>query len=107
VLVVLARFPQRPAVAIVALTGGVLLLGWNGLYSALVAESAGPARGATAMAMSMTALYLTTIIALPLFGWLVDHTSYTLGWTAIAGITAWAFLMTFRIPEPAAPASKS
>ena len=105
-LIVLARFPQRPAVAIVALAGGLLLLGWNGLFSTLVAENAGPAQGATAMGMSMTALYLATIVGLPLFGWLVDHTSYALGWAAIAGITAWAFLITFRIPEPAAPASK-
>ncbi len=107
VLIALARFPQRPAVAIVAFAGGLLLLGWNGLYSTLVAENAGPARGATAMGMSMTGLYLATIIGLPLFGWLIDHTSYTLGWIAIAGVMASAFLITPRIPEPAAPASKS
>lgn len=107
VLIALARFPQRPAVAIAALAGGVLLLGWNGLYVTLVTENAGPAQGATAMGMSMTALYLTTIVALPLFGWLVDHTSYTLGWAAIAGIMAWAFLLTYRIPEPAGQATTS
>jgi sugar phosphate permease len=101
-LIALARFPYPPEVAIVALIGGVLLLGWNGLYSTLVTESAGPTRGATAMGVSMTALYLTTMIALPLFGWLVDHTSYAIGWTAVVGVMAWAFAMTYRIPEPAA-----
>lgn len=105
VLIGLARFPHTPVVvATVALIGGLLLLGWNGLYSTLVTESAGPARGATAMGVSMTALYLTTMITPPLFGWLVDHTSYAAGWTAIVGVMAWAFLMTYRIPEPGAPA---
>lgn len=105
VLIALVRFPSPPTVTIVAFAGGVLLLGWNGLYSTLVTESAGPVRAATAMGVSMTALYLATMIGLPLFGWLVDHASYTLGWTAIAGIMAWAFLLTYRIPEPAAPAA--
>jgi predicted MFS family arabinose efflux permease len=107
VLIALPRFPSPPAVTIAAFAGGILLLGWNGLYSTLVAESAGPARGATAMGVTMTALYLATMIGLPAFGWLVDHTSYTLGWIALAGIMAAAFLMTYRIPEPAAPASNS
>ena len=59
------------------------------------------------MGVSMTALYLATLVALPLFGWLVDHTSYTLGWIAIAGIMAAACVMTYRIPEPAPPAPPS
>jgi len=101
-LIALARSPHPPEVVIVALIGGVLLLGWNGLYSTLVTESAGPARGATAMGVSMTLLYLTTMTAPPLFGWLVDRTSYTVGWTAVVGVMAWAFAMTYRIPEPAA-----
>ncbi len=101
-LIALVRFPHLSEVAIVAFIGGILLLGWNGLYSTLVTESAGPARGATAMGVSMTLLYVTTMTAPPLFGWLVDHTSYTVGWTAVVGVMAWAFAMTYRIPEPAA-----
>jgi predicted MFS family arabinose efflux permease len=99
-LIALARFPHPTEVAIVSLAGGVLLLGWNGLYSTLVTESAGPVRGATAMGVSMTMLYLATMIAPPLFGWLVDRTSYAVGWIAVNGIMAWAFVMTYRIPEP-------
>lgn len=108
-LIALARFPSPPAVAIVSLVGGVLLLGWNGLYSTLVTESAGPVWGATAMAVSMTLLYLATMVAPPLFGWLVDQTSYTVGWIAVTGIMVWALALTPRIPEPrrAAPFRQS
>jgi predicted MFS family arabinose efflux permease len=105
VLIVLARTSPPAEIALVALAGGALLLGWNGLYSALIAESAGPVQGATAMGVSMTLLYLTTMVTPPLFGVLVDHTSYAVGWTSLVGVMAVAFAVTFRIPEPVTPVS--
>jgi sugar phosphate permease len=103
VLIVLPRTSPPAEIALVALAGGALLLGWNGLYSALIAESAGPVQGATAMGVSMTLLYLTTMVTPPLFGVLVDHTSYAVGWTSLIGVMAVAFAVTFRIPEPVTP----
>lgn len=99
-LITLPYPAAAPAVGLVALVGGALLLGWNGLYSTLITESAGPGRGATAMGVSMTLLFLATMVTPPFFGWLVDHTSYATGWTALIGILAWAFVVTYRIPEP-------
>jgi len=93
--------PARgPEVVLLALVGGMLLLGWNGLYSTLITELAGPGRAATAMGISMTLLYLTTVLTPPLFGWLVDHTSYAAGWTALTGVMTLAFAGSLRIPEP-------
>jgi sugar phosphate permease len=103
VLIVLARTAPPAEIALVALAGGALLLGWNGLYTTLIAESAGPGQGATAMGVSMTLLYLTTMVTPPLFGVLVDHTSYAVGWASLIGVMAVAFTVTYRIPEPVTP----
>ena len=99
-LIALPYVAAPPAVALVALTGGALLLGWNGLFATLVAESAGPEQGATAMGVSMTLLYLTTMVTPPLFGWLVDRSSYAVGWATVIGVMACAFAATSRVPEP-------
>jgi sugar phosphate permease len=73
-LIALPGATARPVMtAAVALTGGLVLLGWNGLYSTLVTESARSNRAATAMGLSMTGLYSTSMFAPPLFGWVVDH----------------------------------
>jgi len=87
-------------VAGIALVGGALLLGWNGLYSTLVTELAGQARGATAMGVSMTVLYVATISSPPLFGWLIDTTSYAVGWSVLIGVMVVALVGARGIPEP-------
>jgi MFS family permease len=93
--------PARlPEVAAVALLGGVLLLGWNGLYSTLITELAGRNLGATAMGVSMTVLYVATMLSPPLFGWLVDATSYTVGWVVLIGVMGIALIGARGIPEP-------
>lgn len=93
--------PARvPEVAAVALVGGTLLLGWNGLYSTLITELAGRNLGATAMGVSMTALYVATMLSPPLFGWLVDATSYAVGWVLLIGVMGLALIGARGIPEP-------
>ena len=87
-------------VAVVAFLGGVVLLGWNGLYTNLIIELAGPPRAATAVGVSMTLLFATTVVTPALFGWLVDHTSYSVGWAALAGVMVAVFFGTRGIPEP-------
>ncbi len=105
VLIALPHPVGAAAAAAAALAGGALLLGWNGLYSTLITEAAGPGRAATAMGVSMTLLYTATVVAPPLFGWLVDHSSYAAGWAILTGVMAWATLAARRIPEPAGPAA--
>lgn len=106
-LVLLPHAAKGPAVPLAALIGGVLLLGWNGLYSTLITELAGPRLGATAMGVSMSMLYAVTMFTLPAFGWLVDHTSYAAGWASLMGVMALALAATYRIPEPAPAARQS
>jgi MFS family permease len=104
VLIVLGRTALPAEIALVAFGGGTLLLWWNGLYTTLITESAGPGQGATAMGVSMTLLNLTTMVAPPLFGVLVDHTSYAVGWASLIGVMVAALAVTYRIPEPRTPA---
>ncbi|HYM70442.1 MAG TPA: MFS transporter [bacterium] len=100
-LLALPASPARlPEVAAVALVGGALLLGWNGLYSTLITELAGRNLGATAMGVSMTALFVATILSPPLFGWLVDATSYAVGWVVLIGVMGLALIGARGIPEP-------
>jgi len=101
-LIILPHAAPPLGVALVALAGGVLLLGWNGLFSTLVTESAAPGAGATAMGVSMTLLFVATVATPPLFGWLLDRTSYAVGWATLIGVIAAAFAVTSRIPEAAA-----
>ena len=100
VLIVVPRAVSGSAITLIALLGGVLLLGWNGLYSTLISELTGPTRAATAMGVSMTMLYVATMLTLPLFGALVDRTSYAVGWVMLTGVMAVAFVAARRIPEP-------
>jgi predicted MFS family arabinose efflux permease len=99
-LIALPTRAVAPEVAAVAFLGGLFLLGWNGLFSSLITELAGPAQAATAMGVSMTSLYAATVVTPALFGWLVDHTSYAAGWAALAGLMVAAFVGARGIPEP-------
>jgi len=101
-LIALPSLAHPSTIILAALIGGVLLLGWNGLYSTLITESAAPGEGATAMGVSMTLMYTATMVTPPLFGFLVDHTSYAAGWASLVVVMAWALALTYRIPEPAA-----
>jgi sugar phosphate permease len=100
-LIALPRSVPVPAVAAVACAGGMLLLGWNGIYSTLIMEHAGTHEAGVAMGLSMTMLYTATFIALPLFGWFVERTSYAAGWAAVVVVLAAALVLSRRIPEPA------
>ncbi len=106
-LALVALPPHAPVVALglVAFAGGALLLGWNGLYSTLIMEHARGDRAGTAMGLSMTVLYTTTVMTPPLFGWVVDQATYAAGWLAVAGLLGAAWAEARRIPEPRPEAS--
>ena len=55
------------AMVVLAALGGFGCLGWNGLYTTVVAECAGR-RSAPALGMSMTVLYVFTMLAPPASG---------------------------------------
>jgi ACS family hexuronate transporter-like MFS transporter len=78
---------------------GVCLVGYQGVYYALIGEIAGKARTGAALGMVITVNSVGTIIGTPLFGYVVDVTgSYAIAWEALAaailvGIAAlWLFL---------------
>lgn len=69
----------------VALACGLTLLGWNGLYVTLVSELAGTA-SAVMLGLSMTALYVWTMLSPAAFGWLVQQAGgrYPVAWLSVA-----------------------
>jgi sugar phosphate permease len=105
-LIALPRSVPIPAAAALACAGGMLLLGWNGLYSTLIMEEAGAHEAGFAMGISMTMLYAATFVTLPLFGWFVERTSYATGWAAVVAVLGAAYAVSRRIPEPSASAGR-
>jgi predicted MFS family arabinose efflux permease len=68
---------------LLALVGGCCV-GWNGVFHALVAESAGPVGVAHATAFAFAFLYAGSIVFPPVLGLAVE----TLSWTAFWGVAA-------------------
>jgi sugar phosphate permease len=78
---------------------GVCMVGYQGVYYALIGEIAGKARTGAALGMVITVNSVGTIFGTPLFGHLVDVTgSYSIAWEALAGamlvgiLALWLFL---------------
>ncbi|GBD29746.1 Hexuronate transporter [bacterium HR32] len=88
-LALLARMTSVPtlAAASLALVAGFTLLGWNGLYVTLISELAWAA-GAVVVGLSMTVLYVFTMLAPPAFGWAVERAggSYTAAWLGVVAL---------------------
>ncbi|HKX16840.1 MAG TPA: MFS transporter [bacterium] len=99
-LAALPRPVPVAAAAAVACVGGLLLLGWNGLFSTLVLEHARAHDAGAAMGVSMTMLYAVTFITPPIFGWVVERTSYATAWTTLAVLLAVGYAVARRVPEP-------
>ncbi len=92
VIVVLALLGFRKEVPIwtaagLATLAGFTLLGWNGLYLTLLSELAG-ASSAVMVGLSMTVLYVFTMLTPPLFGWAVQRMggAYAAAWLGIVGL---------------------
>lgn len=84
----LARWETVPAWAArtLALLSGFTLLGWNGLYVTLLSELAWAwGTSAVMVGLSMTVLYVFTMLAPPVFGWTVERMGghYTGAWLGV------------------------
>jgi sugar phosphate permease len=81
--------PETPvwlAFVVVALLG-LTLLGWNGIYLALVAEQVGIDGAGMAIGLSNTGAFLGIVAMPPVFGLVVDRSeSYQQAWVALAGM---------------------
>lgn len=94
--------PQSPfaLVLLVVALLGLTLLGWNGLYLALVSELAGSRVAGIAIGLSNTGAFLGIVILPPIFGFLVDQSdSYRPAWIALAGMTLLALAVLPCIRE--------
>ncbi|BAS26209.1 MFS transporter [Limnochorda pilosa] len=92
------------ATAGLALAGGLVFLGWNGLYVTTVSEAVGARGSALGLALSMTALYVSTMGTPLLFGAAVDRTgSYGLAW-AMTGVAQGLALATGLLLHERLPA---
>jgi hypothetical protein len=99
-----------PAVAVlVAFCAGFTLLGWNGLYVTLISELAWGG-SAVMVGLSMTVLYVFTMLAPPAFGWTVERTGghYHVAWLGVVGLQLLAAATVLSVRRRAvahAPAS--
>jgi sugar phosphate permease len=94
-LVVPALFDAPLSVLVPALlVAGGLAFAWNGLSFNAAAEYAEPGRSGTSIALQQTALFGTAALVSPVFGWLVEATSWPAAfWVmAVGPVAAWWIL---------------
>jgi sugar phosphate permease len=76
------------------LVAGGLAFAWNGLSFNAAAEYAEPGRSGTSIALQQTALFGTAALVSPVFGWLVEATSWPAAFwiMAVGPLAAWWIL---------------
>jgi MFS family permease len=86
-------FASGPGVVLYPLLvgGGIVVSSWNGLAFTAAAEMAGRARAGTAMSLQNTLVAILGVIAAPLFGIVVEATSWQTGYLflALAPVAGW------------------
>lgn len=102
-LAMLARGSSAaPTVAgLLAFWAGFTLLGWNGLYVTLISELAWGV-SAVMVSISMTVLYVFTMLAPPVFGWTVERMGgqYTGAWLGVVGLQVVAAVTVLQVRRP-------
>ncbi len=80
---------------------GLSLLGWNGLYVTMIAESTSPQAAATAIGAGLTVTNLGSFALPPLFGLVADlSASYRVFWLALAGWVLLGAALGCLVQEP-------
>ena len=80
---------------------GLSVVGWNGLYIAIVSESAPERAAATAVGAGLTFTNLGSFVTPPVFGLLLDLSdSYSAFWLALAGWVAFGAVLGCFAREP-------
>jgi sugar phosphate permease len=94
--------PQTPAwiVASVVALLGVTLMGWNGVYLAMIAETAGSRVAGQAIGLSNTGAFLGIVAIPPVFGFIVDQSgSYRLAWLVYSAAILAALILLRWVNE--------
>ena len=90
-----------PLLILFAVVLGLSLLGWNGLYVTIVAESTSIRAAATAVGAGLTVTNLGSFAVPPLFGLLIDlSSSYSVFWLALGGWVSLGAVLGSLIREP-------
>ena len=104
----LVWLPSNASVGLVAALVffiGATGLGWSGLWTALLAESAGPDLVGTAIGFAITIHSVFGFVVAPLFGFIVDRTgSYDMGWWLVVAMSGGGtLLLPFLRPQERRP----
>lgn len=93
-LVLLAAGAAGPAVWPIAAVMGAALVGWNGVFHALVADRAGPGNLGRVSGETMTFVFGGSVVVPPVLGLVSERTdSWTLLWALAAGLAVLAALV--------------
>jgi nitrate/nitrite transporter NarK len=94
--------PETPVwiVASVVALLGVTLMGWNGVYLAMIAETSGPRVAGQAIGLSNTGAFLGIVAIPPVFGFIVDQSgSYRMAWLVYSGAILAALVLLRWVDE--------
>jgi len=104
----------KPMLWLVISLTGLVLVGWNGAYHALVADRAGPGRIGRASGEALVFIFGGSVVLPPLLGLLADSTDSfaplwgtAAGLVAAAGVTLWGALRGTRLLAVAGGATRS
>ena len=81
----------RPFLVLAVVAAGAFAQGWSGLAFTAAAELAGGARSGTALGLQQTGLSVWGAAVPPAFAVLVEATSWSVGFAAVAGATLSAY----------------
>jgi len=100
---VLAATPRNAPIAVlVAVAGlaGFALVGYQGHWVTMIAESAGPERVGAATGFAVTFVLVAVMVTPPLCGFVADAAdTYRAIWVVLAGLLALAFVPAMLVRE--------
>jgi MFS family permease len=82
---------------------GSLSMSWNSVSMGLVGEYGGDSRSGYALGLHGTMLFVAASVAVPLFTAIVESTSWTLAFLALALCPILAWFLLRRLPNPVLP----
>lgn len=81
----LVPFAHHAMIWLLLIVVGLLSIGWNGTFHAVVAESAGAGGVGRATSFALIFLYIGNVSVPPLLGFVIDHLSWSSFWFVEAG----------------------
>ncbi len=85
--------------AVLSFLLGISILGWNALSVTLISESVPVGGAATATGANLSVAFAAMFLVSPFFGYLADHSGYTVSWLALTGWVVIGTLIGLTIRE--------